>query len=512
MRQNIFVLAMHLALIAGAAFAEAPRADSEARPMPMMNVAAPMVQVNPQPMALQLTLPPTVVPVVANVGLCDEVGYIAQAPQNVVAAPRAAQWVETAAGQHLSRIELSSANAVGLRVQLTDIGDMELRVYDPATFVGFGPYISPTLAADGTWWSTVIFGDSIGLEFTVPAGLPIPPVLPDLTAIAYLYRGLGAGAGEVAGGGPPPGTCDPDITCYASWSGSVEDQAVAYLLFNCGPTSCGQCTGAMLNRSPSEVGTGYVSPTLMTARHCVGDQATANSLIAFWNFNSTTCNGTTLAAQTRNDGSLLLKTTFDSEWSLLGLYQPDQTGSYLGWDAGYLSNGSSTTGIHHGAGQSKRICFGSKTGDSSCLGASNEWFVQYTIGRTIPGASGSPVLDISRRVRGTLSCDNRMCPPSQASWYGRLDTAFAWVGTYLFGLPNPTFVNDAVAGDPGNDGTSESGTAGNPFNTVYEGSFCVPTNGEVQIAPGNYNEQFRLWRPMTLRRSGSSGVVTIGRP
>ena len=184
----------------------------------------------------------------------------------------------------------------------------------------------------------------------------------------------------------------------------------------------------------------------------------------------------------------------------------------MGWDAGYLGNGSSVTGINHGAGQSKRICFGSKTGDTTCLGAANEWDVEYTTGRTIPGASGSPVLDASRRVRGTLSCDNRMCPPDQESTYGRLDTAFAWVGTYLFGMPNPTFVNDAVAGDPGNDGTSERGTAGNPFNTVYEGSFCVPTNGEVQIAPGNYNEQFRLWRPMTLRRSGASGVVTIGRP
>jgi hypothetical protein len=358
----------------------------------------------------------------------------------------------------------------------------------------------------------VIFGDSIGLEFTVPADLPIPTALPDLTAIAYLYRTLGAGAGEVAGSGPPVGTCDPDITCFGSWSGTIEDQAVAYLLFNCGPTSCGQCTGAMLNRSPSEVGTGYVSPTLMTARHCVGDQATANSLIAIWNYNSTTCGGTTPATQTRNDGSLLLKTTFNSEWSLLGLYQPDQTGNYMGWDAGYLGNGSSVTGIHHGAGQPKRICIGSKTGDTSCLGAAFEWDVEYTIGRTIPGASGSPVLDASRRVRGTLSCDNRMCPPDQESTYGRLDTAFAWVGTYLFGMPNPTFVSNGVAGDPGNDGTSERGTAANPFNTVYEGSFCVPTNGEVQIAPGNYNEQFRLWRPMTLRRSGASGVVTIGRP
>ena len=67
-----------------------------------------------------------------------------------------------------------------------------------------------------------------------------------------------------------------------------------------------------------------------------------------------------------------------------------------------------------------------------------------------------------------------------------------------------------AGGDAGNDGASERGTAANPFNTVYEATFCAPAGGDVYIAPGGYNERFRLWRPMTLRRSGSSGVVTIG--
>ncbi|MDW8107489.1 MAG: hypothetical protein RMK45_08420, partial [Armatimonadota bacterium] len=60
--------------------------------------------------------------------------------------------------------------------------------------------------------------------------------------------------------------------------------------------------------------------------------------------------------------------------------------------------------------------------------------------------------------------------------------------------------------------SSERGTATNPFNTVYEATFCVQTNGTVRIRPGNYNERFRLWRAMRLERDGTSGVVRIGAP
>jgi len=75
----------------------------------------------------------------------------------------------------------------------------------------------------------------------------------------------------------------------------------------------------------------------------------------------------------------------------------------------------------------------------------------------------------------------------------------------------PTLVA-SLFGDPGNDGTGERGTAANPFNTVYEATFCVPTYGTVEVVPGNYNERFTVWRPMTLVRSGGSGMVVLGAP
>lgn len=454
-------------------------------------------------------MPATQVRAATSSSDCDEVGYIEPATPDVQAALGGLPWTRAPYGEGATlRLELASPGAAGLRLELTDMQGLELRVYDPASGVVFGPVHTPRLDENGRWWTTVVFGNVLGLELYDPGKGAAAARIPEITSVAYLYRGVGGDRGQ-----PPTGSCDPDVTCDAGWNNSVEERSVGYMLFNCTPTNCGQCTGALLNRSPSDLPTGFVSPTFMTARHCIGTQAEANSLIVIWGFKTPTCDGVAPNPNTlpRNDGSLLLKTTFASEWSLLGLYQRDLGGNYSGWNAGFLANGSAVTSINHGDGQPKRIATGTKTGETNCLGATNEWTMVYTFGRTIPGASGSPVFDANRQVRGTLSCDNRDCPPTQVSNYGRFDTAFAIVGYYLFNMPSATFANRAVAGDPGNDGTAERGTALNPFNTVYEATFCVPTNGSVQIAPGSYNERFTLWRPMRLVNNGG-GTVVIGAP
>jgi hypothetical protein len=99
-------------------------------------------------------------------------------------------------------------------------------------------------------------------------------------------------------------------------------------------------------------------------------------------------------------------------------------------------------------------------------------------------------------------------------YYGRFSDATTNLRYYLINtdIASPVFVNRAVSGDPENGGNSERGTAANPFNTVYEATFAVRANDTVRIVPGNYNERFRVWRPMRLEREGSSGVVRIGAP
>jgi hypothetical protein len=57
----------------------------------------------------------------------------------------------------------------------------------------------------------------------------------------------------------------------------------------------------------------------------------------------------------------------------------------------------------------------------------------------------------------------------------------------------------------------EDGSPEDPWNTVYEGRGAVAPGGRVYIAPGSYDEPQVILKPMSLRRWGSSGTVTIGR-
>lgn len=471
----------------------------------------PGVQLAPGVRASQMRLPDTVAPPRprgdttsggrAGVPAVMEIGYTGAVPDGLF---ESAPWYRLEDGGRVKRIELYSQDATALRVIMTDLGDLELRVYDPVSKVAWGPYRTPRLNEDGTWWSTIIFGDTIGLEFHLPAGSAFPPkVMPKIVGIFYAYADFNASDFD-----PQGAACLADVMCFAAWRGTIEDHAIGMLIGTTG------CTGALINRN-----IGDFSPIMMTARHCITTQAEANGVVVIWFNQNQTCNGNNapnINTLPRNDGALLLKTDFASEWTLMGLYDPPGSGSYIGWDASYWGNGGSSTCISHPGLRPKRISFGSKTADSGCLGASS-FYNQWTTGRIEPGSSGSPVYDVNRRARGTASCasdtdgDGVAGPCAPDGWYGRLDVGWTDLQWYLNNPANPSYANWAVGGDAGNDGNSERGTAGNPFNTAYEATFCVPTNGTVRIVPGNYNERFRLWRPMTII-ANSAGTVRIGAP
>lgn len=470
-----------------------------------------IAQFAPNIRALRITLPDTVVPEGADTrkqdqeggfSLTKDIGYIERVQEGMF---ETAPWYKLDDGSRIKKIEMYSKNATALRAVLTDLGpDIELRVYDPKTGVAWGPYAAPRLNEDGTWWSTIIYGDMIGLEFRLLPDRTFPPRLfPQIVGMYYHYADY---QGLVSDIHPQGAACLVDVMCTA-WPNTIANRSIAMLTGTTG------CTGAMINRSPQDF-----APILMTARHCITTQAEANGVIAHFFNQNQTCNGNNapnLNTLPRNDGALLLKVDLASEWTLLGLYEPPGSNNFIGWDANTLANGSFVNCISHPGLRPKRFSSGSKVGNSSCLGGSSHYFT-WSTGRIEPGSSGSPVFDNSERARGTASCasdtngDGIAGPCAPDGWYGRFDVAFNDLQFYLFNMANPAFANRNVAGDPANDGSSERGTAGNPFNTVYEATFCVPTSGTVRITAGSYNERFRLWRAMTLETTG--GVVRIGAP
>ncbi len=436
------------------------------------------------------------------------VGYTIDAPSNLMAQ---AKWERLdALNGWVCRIELRSMNAVGLRLLFQgqlDAG-ITMQVYHPD-----GSAVLPVRAypdEEGYWWAPTLWrSDTIGLEIFVPETAD-PQKLPELVAVGLMYRGIEPDFSPAELG------CHLDVTCYSNYNDLKA--GVARILY---PVGSGWflCTGQLMNRTGSDL-----APIFSTAQHCISTQQSAHGMEAYWYYQTATCNGTppNLNSVPRTTGALLLKQHFQSDWTLLGLYERPAGTYYFGWDSGNWASGNSGSAVHHPGGTFKRVTF--FTTDGTATGCSRSlWSSQVTLGNgTIEGgSSGSAGIDSAGRIRGTCACaevdsnNNWICPTaSNPLWvgWGRLDLAFPIVRWYIFEMANPTYVNRAVAGDTNNAGDTERGTSANPFNTVYEGTFCVPSNGTVRIVPGNYNERFRLWRPMRLEREGASGIVRIGAP
>jgi len=432
----------------------------------------------------------------------DEAGYIEAAPPDILVF---APWSQSKEGGHVCRVELRSADAQALRLQLKGAfgaDGLELRVYDPATRSAFGPYSSPRLTEDETWWTTIIFGEAIGLEFHQPPGAEFPPHMPVITHIAYYYEG------PRSGGIQPTQGCLllEDVTCFPEFAN--EARAVMMLstvdMFN---NVAGYCSGALLNRKAEDH-----SPLVMTANHCIGGSQTQASMTAFvWFFQTPICNGTAPNPNSlpRSNGARILKRYSASDWELLGLFERPPTNTYfLGWDAGEWEDlPQPAIGISHPGGTLKRISLGEAEDTSertfcdeneqNCFDA-EVYDVTWTRGDTLRGSSGSPLMDSNRRVRGTATGVSRC----QIARYGRFDLAFPTLSPYLSDIADPVFVNGAFTGE-------ERGTVLNPFDSVYQASFAVIAGHEIWIKAGNYPERFTIWRPMTLKAVG--GTVVIGK-
>jgi hypothetical protein len=479
----------------------------------------------PQVQPTRVMLPPTVAPPgepaageFAHPIL--EVGYTRDAPPHLLGQ---AKWQhiqsrDATSGHPRSgwvcHLELYSENAVGLRLMLQGRleSGIEMSIYDPNGTVVLPVRVYPD--EEGRWWTPSLWRtQGVGLEVFVPDEVDTQR-LPEIVAIAYMYRGIEPDFSPAELG------CHRDVTCFSSHSTTA--RGVARILFPSGDRQR-LCTGQLMNRTPSDL-----APVFSTAQHCISTQSSANGMEAFWFFQTATCNGTPPNVNTvpRTQGARLLKQHTNTDWTLLGLYEPPAGDVFLGWTTADWGVGSSGSAIHHPGGTFKRVSFftrviGLGTG---CGRVGGLWDTDIRVGGgTIEGgSSGSAALDSNLRIRGICACadvdwftGNWRCPtdldPVWVGW-GKIDQAFSHIQFYLSDMANPTFVDGSVSGDPGNDGNSERGTSSHPFKTVHEATFCVPAGGTVRIAPGNYNQRFTLWRPMTLRRDGSSGTVTIGAP
>lgn len=414
------------------------------------------------------------------------------------------QWTELDGGGSLWTMAFHAPGAVGIRLRIRPWSPpfgAELIVYDAYNpDHALGSFSLSTQVKTKEFWTPTIYSDEVRVEYYLPP--EIDHLTPDsqitIDGVLNQYRGFTSGNDDQ----PEEANCHLDVACYPAWDAEAAGVAALSLISN----QFGFfCSGSMMNRMPQDF-----TPLFQTARHCGVTEANVDTVLVTWFYQMSGCPGVlpNLNTLPQTTGVALLVDDGNADYSLIGLASDTPGGiGYLGWNAGYWSNDSEATGIHHPGGSYKRISFGDKTGDAPCMSGSG-WEIIYPQGNglTEPGSSGSPVLDSAHRVRGTLSgCDyvgNPNCNNDSRGVYGRFDVAWPTLQPFLFPSdPLNIYADSSFTG-------AELGTVTNPFRSVLKSVFAVQNGGNVYIEQGSYDERLTIDKPMTLH--SQNGTAKIG--
>lgn len=410
-------------------------------------------------------------------------------------------WHQLPDGSSLWTMTIGSPNAAGLRIRLNQFRPgLHGRLYlcnADSPGESFEIAVPPTGPADEQW-SPVIFGRRARLEYVIaPGDEPLAPPAPiRVTGAVQIFP---YPEGEISGG-----ACRLDWRCYPDWA--TDGLGVAHIQFVSGGGNF-ICSGAMVNRLPSFDG----CPLFLTANHCIGTQAEANSVVAFWFFQTPSCNGAVppLNSVPQTVWATLLERHVGADNSLLGLTADQIPGGlvWLGWTTGVVPDGAFGAIIHHPLGMRKSYSWGNVFGIETISQCSSPVDTTYDFeldnGGQDGGSSGAPMFDSNHRIRAVVTCsESDACIPDEDCGEGSFHHAYGDLDEYLE-ASSVVYVNRSWVG-------TETGTPVFPWNTIVEGFYGVHGGGTIMIAPGNYPAfNFRGSRGMRLQAWGS-GTVRIG--
>lgn len=420
-------------------------------------------------------------------------------------------------GAATARLSVSSSTAKALRVALdlsTLPADALIAVRGSDEFTRIVPAgrvsdLRKANTSDG-YWTPATQGERQYIEVIIPEAAGTTSQLLRINAVSHITVALSqlntyALSAQKVG---QSGSCEINVVCQVAADPLLASTAtsVARMIFT-DTNGSYLCTGTALNDSNSS----FSSPYFYGAHHCISTQTVASTLNTFWFYDSPTCpNGTTVGSFIqRTGGAAYLFSDATSDALLLRLNDAMPAGTTLsGWDSGTLADGVSISGIHHPAGDVKKISRGqTKAGCAatrSCVG--------WTQGTTEGGSSGSGLFTIvsgtSYYLRGGLyggsaSCANTGTVSNTANTdqYSRLSAVYSSISQYLnattTGPANNNFVNAITL-----TGLPASATGTNVGANKEIGEPNHPSTGNVGGAS--------VWWRWTAPSSGAVKVSTAG--
>ncbi|HEV3202494.1 MAG TPA: hypothetical protein VGZ73_31590 [Bryobacteraceae bacterium] len=361
------------------------------------------------------------------------------------------RWEVTSEGAHIWRMAIGSPGSTGLRVEFRNFsaGNGNVWLHD-GTHVA-GPYTGRGVYDDGHFWSASVPSASVVLEYQPDPDTPAEAVPPfEIHTIAHraakVSRGYDASASATPTGPPPDPAayCNLDPNCYPEWKGAMS--MVAQITFEDSSGSEFLCSATLVGTRDNSF-----KPYLLTAGHCIHDEATARTVETFWTYQNSSCSGTPPTSNANSTKStlgahLLASGTIEQgDYSLVLLKDVPSGVTFSGWDVTDPPISTEVTGIHHPAGSWKRISFGQRVADQTVnvegdTAPGNLYFqIMETKGIAEPGSSGSALFSSPGVIVGTLTYGpgaNDLCQVNPlVVGYARFSNAYQYMKDYLEDLP-----------------------------------------------------------------------------
>jgi fibronectin type 3 domain-containing protein len=334
-------------------------------------------------------------------------------------------------------VEIESQGAEGIRLHFRDVDlprGVRLDVFLAGSSEPDETYYGRPARGRGTFWTPIVFGDRLRVECFIPLKGDDPNWQPDfrIDGLQHIYRVE-----------PPPNwfredDCHNDVTCYPDWKDVANATALITFVTDFGESFC---TGQLLNTEIEDQ-----SPYFLTANHCIGAESEAESVTAYWFYQTSECNGNppSLNSLPRSPGARLLVEREASDATLLEITGALPIGvAWAGWTPDPVRNGTPSVGVHHPDGSYKRISFGDKIGDAT----SDFVEVNWSSGVTEPGSSGSGIYEeATQQLFGQLYGGYSFCDVDDSDFYGAFAASYPDMAPYLGGGADDEFDdNDACA-------------------------------------------------------------------
>ncbi len=372
-------------------------------------------------------------------------------------------WEKLPDGTMLWRLRIFSKNASSLNFAFSPYYMPEggkLYLYGKYKKLVQGPFTSADNKSYSQLWTPIVIGDMGILEMVLPEK-SVPYLRLKLFRVNYGYKKFWL---ENNG---KSGSCNVDVICPEGDAWRDEIRSVARISID----GTYLCTGSLINNVRQDD-----TPYFLTANHCDIDTSNDQSVVVYWNYETSTCNGTPDGSLSQNQTGVIYRASrTESDFCLVELEAtplPAYDVYYAGWDS---TDHSITSGvcIHHPSGDEKRISHEndpitttsyyntSSPGDGTHLRVAD-----WDSGTTEGGSSGSGLWDQNHHIVGQLHGGDAACGNDDSDWFGKF--AVSWDA----GTSASSRLKDWL--DPDNTGTS-SISGKDPGSTPTPGPSNTPT-------------------------------------